>query len=183
MSNSATALTTVRFAHHCRPGVLYTSKFPVEYSPTATSAVSQLALFFNLFCVNSTQAEFHAHDDEVDLEDFCAIMERHQPENLVVKDSYAGSSDSGNDGLGGEGRAEGAGRGEGRGSGGTGAAGGGGKVVVSREEVVSNLVELFKEVRKPGRGKEISIECSLPRVEYGKRYMTVTIDAVHFPAT
>lgn len=72
-------------------------------------------------------------------------MERHQPENLIVKDSSAGT-DGGIDSLG-DGRAEGGGRGERNGSNGNGGAGGGGKFVVTREEVVSNLVELFKEVR------------------------------------
>lgn len=90
------------------------------------------------------QAEFHAHDDEVDLEDFCAIMERHQPENLLVKDSCAGT-DRGIDRLG-DSRADGGGRGGRNGSNSNGGGGGGGKVVVTREEVVSNLVELFKEV-------------------------------------
>lgn len=95
---------------------------------------------------NETQAEFHAHNDEVDLEDFCAIMERHQPENLIVKEGASdnnsgergGGSENGDDQADGGGRMGGAGGGSG---------GGGGKVVVSREEVISNLVELFKEVR------------------------------------
>lgn len=96
------------------------------------------------------QAEFHAHDDEVDLEDFCAIMERHKPENLIVDRSGGGASggsensdakgDSGSARWGDEsGVTDG-------GSGGGGGAGDG-KVVVSRQEVISNLVELFKEVR------------------------------------
>ncbi len=95
------------------------------------------------------QAEFHAHDDEVDLEDFCDIMERHQPENLIVTNWGGGDSDdedSGNeeeDGTEGRKNRNETGGGGG-GSGGMGA--GGGKVAFTREEVISNLVELFKEV-------------------------------------
>lgn len=103
------------------------------------------------------QAEFHAHDDEVDLEDFCDIMERHQPENLIVT-NWGGSDGGDSDGEGSDnsddpndsaagGRSNRKGTGAGAvGSGGTGA--GGGKVAVTREEVISNLVELFKEVRE-----------------------------------
>lgn len=84
-------------------------------------------------------------------------MERHQPENLVVTNwggsdgsDSDGDSDNGDDandgGAGGRSSRKGTGGGGGGGcSGGTGA--GGGKVAVTREEVISNLVELFKEVR------------------------------------
>ena len=90
----------------------------------------------------------------MDLEDFCDIMQRHQPENLIVTNSGgsdgddsdgdgSNNSDDGNDGgAGGRGNRKGAGGG---GSGGAG--GGGGKVSFTREEVISNLVELFKEVK------------------------------------
>lgn len=107
---------------------------------------------------HKVQAEFHAHDDEVDLEDFCDIMERHQPENLVVTNS-GGSNGGDSDGEGGGhehdddptdggagGRANKKDAGGGVGGGGVGI--GGGKVVFTREEVISNLVELFKEVRE-----------------------------------
>lgn len=99
------------------------------------------------------QAEFHAHDDEVDLEDFCDIMERHQPENLIV--ANRGGSDGGeSDGDGSDssddpndGGAGGRASRKGTAGGGIGGAGaGGGKVAFTREEVISNLVELFKEV-------------------------------------
>lgn len=106
---------------------------------------------------SSAQAEFHAHDDEVDLEDFCAIMERHRPENILVLDTdeLEEGVPQGEDGTG---RAEDtedsnerlplsprgrvaeegvANRGKSE-----------PKVEVSREEMVSNLVELFKEVRR-----------------------------------
>lgn len=81
-------------------------------------------------------------------------MERHQPENLIVTnrgesdggDSDGDGSDNGNDpkdgGAGGRANRKGTGGG---GSGGAGA--GGGKVAFTREEVISNLVELFKEVK------------------------------------
>ncbi|CAM9727439.1 unnamed protein product, partial [Ectocarpus sp. 4 AP-2014] len=60
----------------------------------------QLLMHLNGEQMASIKAEFHAHDDEVDLEDFCDIMERHQPENLVVTNS--GGSDGGDsDGEGG----------------------------------------------------------------------------------
>lgn len=103
------------------------------------------------------QAEFHAHNDEVDLEDFCAIMERHQPENLLVKDSGTGESVGDSEGgveIMGDAESEGGGQADcstvgkrvddERGS----SCNQRGKVVVTREEVVSNLVELFKEVRE-----------------------------------
>lgn len=101
------------------------------------------------------QAEFHAHDDEVDLEDFCAIMERHKPENLTVDRGGSGSehsdsrTESGSARRGDESGANDGGGSAGGGGGGGGSGGGGagaGKVVVSRQEVISNLVELFKEV-------------------------------------
>lgn len=89
----------------------------------------------------------------MDLEDFCDIMERHQPENLIVTHSERGSNDvdggcsdhgdgPSNESAWGRENPQGGGGG---GSGG-GAGVGGGKVAFTREEVISNLVELFKEV-------------------------------------
>lgn len=97
------------------------------------------------------QAEFHAHDDEVDLEDFCAIMERHKPENLTVDrgggGGGGGSENSDTKGDGGSARwGDESGANDGGGGSGGGGGAGAGKVVVSRQEVISNLVELFKEV-------------------------------------
>lgn len=93
------------------------------------------------------QAEFDAHDDEVDLEDFCAIMERHTSMGLVVKESaevVARSSDNA--------PAVRRGANEERASYlqadiGSGNMAGTDELVVTREEVVSNLIELFKEVQ------------------------------------
>lgn len=90
----------------------------------------------------------------MNLEDFCDIMERHQPENLIVTnrggsdggdsdgDGSVNSDDPNDSGAGGRANRKGTGGG---GSGGAGA--GGGKVAFTREEVISNLVELFKEVK------------------------------------
>lgn len=119
-------------------------------------------LTYRVITRDTKQAEFHAHDDEVDLEDFCAIMERHQPENLIVVSSGGGNGgESDGEGGGGasengDGQADGGGGGWGDGKGGSGGSAGGGgsggggagggKIVVTREEVISNLVELFKEV-------------------------------------
>lgn len=91
-------------------------------------------------------------------------MERHQPENLIVK---SGGSGSGADGGGdADGRVESArGTGEGR-RGGGGGGGTGGKVVVSRAEVVSNLVELFKEVGVRGGVLRLGLELGYPRVKW-----------------
>ena len=76
-------------------------------------------------------------------------MQRHQPENLIVT-NCGGSDGDDSDGLGSDndGGAWGRGNGKGIGGGGSGGAGaGGGKVTFTREEVISNLVELFKEVK------------------------------------
>lgn len=108
------------------------------------------------------QEEFHAHNYEVDLEDFCAIMERHQSESLIVinqkklGDVYERSVNDVDESTGniGEDRGEerkgtkGAVRsavGIGSGDGGT---VGDGKIIASREDVISNLSEVFKEVRE-----------------------------------
>lgn len=111
-------------------------------------------LFLAMHTYPTNQAEFHAHDDEVDLEDFCAIMERHKPENLTVDrgggGGGGGSENSDAKGDGGSARwgdESGVNDGGGGSGGGGGAGAGAGKVVVSRQEVISNLVELFKEVR------------------------------------
>ena len=79
-------------------------------------------------------------------------MERHQPENLIVTNwGGSGGDDSDDEGSGNDedqneggtgGRAS---RNETGSGGGMGA--GGGKVAFTREEVISNLVELFKEVK------------------------------------
>eukprot|EP00903_Cladosiphon_okamuranus_P007678 g7442.t1 len=119
----------------------------------------QLLMHLNGEQMASIKAEFHAHDDEVDLEDFCDIMERHQPENLIVTnrggsdggdsdgDGSKNSDDPNDEDAGGRANRKRAGGG---GSGGTGAVGG--KVAFTREEVISNLVELFKEVDINGDG-------------------------------
>lgn len=96
----------------------------------------------------------------MDLEDFCAIMERHQPEDLVVTTENGSDGGRHNDergdeesnspvhcGVDAQGGRNDAHRRGGGGSNGTGGGHGGGESVVSREEVISNLVELFKEVQ------------------------------------
>lgn len=80
-------------------------------------------------------------------------MERHQPENLIVT-NRVGSDGGESDGDGSEnsddpndGSAGGLANRKGAGGGGSGSGGtGGGTVAFTREEVISNLVELFKEV-------------------------------------
>lgn len=80
-------------------------------------------------------------------------MERHQPENLIVIDDEVGNVDREDRSCGSEsdygrgyGGSGGWDAGKGGGIGVSGGWSGGGKVVVTREEVISNLVELFKEV-------------------------------------
>eukprot|EP00752_Nemacystus_decipiens_P016546 g14788.t1 len=86
-------------------------------------------------------------------------MQRHQPENLIVTNrGGSDASDSGGDGIdnsdhANDGSAGGGGDRKGAGGGGSGGAGGGGgKATFTREEVISNLVELFKEVDINGDG-------------------------------
>ncbi|CAM9156385.1 unnamed protein product, partial [Discosporangium mesarthrocarpum] len=84
------------------------------------------------------KAEFHAHDDEVDLEDFCKIMEKYQPDHLVQRATGEGSEKGTAPGS--EGKVESGGEVR------------QGRARVSQEEIMSNLVELFKEVDINGDG-------------------------------
>lgn len=95
------------------------------------------------------QDEFHGHNDVVDLEDFCTIMEHHQPESLIVIDQKKrgeGESTGGSEGEERNGTKDSVGSTVGNGIG-DGETVGGGKIIASREDVISNLSEVFKEVQ------------------------------------
>lgn len=79
------------------------------------------------------------------MEDFCTIMEHHQPESLIVIDQKKrgeaeSTGDSGGEERNGTKDAVGNSIGDGE-------TVGGGKIIASREDVISNLSEVFKEVR------------------------------------